>query len=121
MEKLVLGSSVTQIGENAFSAIWEESAKLNAIYCHATTPPVCADANVFNNISKTTCKLFVPGNAIDAYKAADVWKDFFNIEVSGINSITRASSSDAIYDLQGRPMNGGKGLLIVGGKKMLAK
>ncbi len=121
LEKLVLGSSVTQIGENAFSAIWEESAKLNAIYCHATTPPVCADANVFNNISKTTCKLFVPGNAIDAYKAADVWKDFFNIEVSGINSITRASSSDAIYDLQGRPMNGGKGLLIVGGKKMLAK
>ncbi len=120
LEKLVLGSSVARIGESAFSAFWEESAKLNTIYSYATTPPVCADANVFNNINKTKCKLYVLVENIDAYKVAYVWKDFFNI-VSGINSITRASSSGVIYDLQGRPTNGGKGLYIIDGKKILVK
>lgn len=121
LERLILGSSVAQIGEYAFSAFWEESAKLNTIYCYATTPPVCADSNVFNNINKTTCKLYVPEESIDAYKVANVWKEFLNI-ASGINSITKASSSDVIYDLQGRRMiDGGKGLYIVGGKKMLVK
>ena len=56
-----------------------------------------------------------------AYKVANVWEEFFNI-ASGIKSITKASSPDAIYDLQGRRMNGGgKGLYIVDGKKMLVK
>lgn len=124
LETLLLGSSVAQIGESAFSAFWEESAKLNAIYCHAATPPVCADANVFNNINKTTCKLYVPKEYIDAYKAADVWKEFFNIEVSGINSISSVLMHGPVYGLNGirlirQPVR--KGLYIVGGKKVIVR
>ena len=52
LETLILGTSVKNIGESAFSAFWEERAKLSVIYSYATTPPVCADDNVFNNINK---------------------------------------------------------------------
>lgn len=79
LETLIIGTSVKSIGESAFSAFWEESAKLSAIYSYATTPPVCADDNVFNNINKQTCKLYVPRGTVDDYKAAKTWKDFFNI------------------------------------------
>ena len=80
LETLILGTSVESIGESAFSAFWEESAKLSVIYSYAMTPPVCADDNVFNNINKQTCKLIVPRGTVDAYKAANTWKDFFSIE-----------------------------------------
>ena len=56
LETLILGTSISSIGESAFSAFWEESAKLSEIYSYAMTPPVCADDNVFNNINKQTCK-----------------------------------------------------------------
>jgi hypothetical protein len=79
LETLIIGTSVKSIGESAFSAFWEESAKLSTIYSYATTPPVCADDNVFNNINKQTCKLYVPRGTVDDYKAAKTWKDFFNI------------------------------------------
>ena len=79
LETLIIGTSVKRIGESAFSAFWEESAKLSTIYSYATTPPVCADDNVFNNINKQTCKLYVPRGTVDDYKAAKTWKDFFNI------------------------------------------
>lgn len=79
LETLIIGTSVKSIGEAAFSAFWEESAKLSTIYSYATTPPVCADDNVFNNINKQTCKLYVPRGTVDDYKVAKTWKDFFNI------------------------------------------
>ena len=80
LETLILGRSVKSISESAFSAFWEESAKLSVIYSYATTPPVCIDDNVFNNINKQTCKLYVPVGTVSAYKNAKTWIDFFVIE-----------------------------------------
>jgi hypothetical protein len=80
LETLIIGTSVKSIGEAAFSAFWEESAKLSVIYTYAMTPPVCADDNVFNNINKQTCKLYVHVGTLNAYKNAKTWKDFFGIE-----------------------------------------
>lgn len=123
LETLILGTSIKSIGESAFSAFWEENAKLSVIYSYATTPPVCANDNVFNNINKQTCKLYVPEASINDYKAAYVWKDFFNIEPSGISNIMFGLSSlSDRYSLNGQRVNEGyRGLVILrtnGGKTM---
>lgn len=85
LEKIVLGRGLERIGNTAIAAYWEETSSLKEIVSRATTPPVCG-VDVFNNVNKQTCKLYVPGTSIDAYKSADQWKDFFQIEPMGINA-----------------------------------
>lgn len=75
LQTVVLPKSLKSIGEFGFTAC----ENLNAITCPATTPPVCSNY-VFSNTDKQTCKLYVPSESIELYKAANVWKDFFNIE-----------------------------------------
>lgn len=75
LQTVVLPKSLESIGEFGFTAC----ENLNAITCPATTPPVCSNY-VFSNTDKQTCKLYVPSESIELYKAANVWKEFFNIE-----------------------------------------
>ena len=70
-------------------------------------------------VDTSKCKLLVPQGSINAYKAAEVWKDFFNIEtdLNGISSDAEASAE--WFDLRGRSINAPrKGLNIIrqGGK-----
>ena len=120
LQTVVLPKSLESIGEFGFTAC----ENLSAITCLATTPPVCSNY-VFSNTDKQTCMLYVPGESIDSYKTANVWKEFFNIE-DGIHSVT----TDAVfkdgnfYDLQGRKVNSqaiGKGLYINNGKKIIVR
>ena len=89
---------------------------LSHVTCLATTPPVCK-TSAFYNVDKTACRLSVPSGSIEAYKAADVWKEFFNIdgEATGIDDVTSGAGKAAIksiYDLNGR-QHQGRGLNIV--------
>jgi len=120
LQKVVLPSSLESIGEFGFTAC----ENVSIIKCPATTPPVCSNY-VFSNTDKQACKLYVPENAIESYKTANMWKDFFNIE-SDIHSVT----TDAVfkdgtsYDLQGRKVRSqyiGKGLYISNGKKIIVR
>jgi hypothetical protein len=44
-----------------------------------TTPQKIKDS-VFTGTDKSKCTLYVPAGTADAYKAADVWKEFNVIE-----------------------------------------
>ena len=64
---------------------------------------------VFEGINKSLCTLKVPKGSKDAYRQADGWKDFVNIEevdVTGIEAVAAESVSNAditdLYDLNGR-------------------
>lgn len=57
-------------------ACWGASS-LAKIYNYSKTPQTIY-ANVFTNVNKTTCELHVPADGLEEYKAADVWKDFFD-------------------------------------------
>ena len=82
-------------------------------------------------MNKQDCKLFVPQGCVEAYRAAELWKDFNIIEMgTGIsemkNDRVKSEKYDAIYDLQGRKIANGqqpmsKGLYIVNGKKVAVK
>ena len=85
LKSVTIPASVTSIGEMAFCACSE----LEKIESLATTPPTCPD-NVFDGIDKSTCVLYVPENSIEAYKAADAWKEFTNIKAA----VTVVASGD---------------------------
>jgi hypothetical protein len=69
---VIIPNSVTSIGYGAF---WYCSG-LTSITCEANTPPSC---NIFLYDNRDI-PLYVPANSVDAYKKADVWKYFTNIQ-----------------------------------------
>ena len=62
--------NVTSIGEYAFA----ECSNLTNVYCNRLTPPTLGYNAFLNNAS--TRKIYVPTEAVEAYKAADGWKNY---------------------------------------------
>ena len=87
LTSIKLPNSVTEIGKVAF----EGCSSLAEIKCEAAEPPSC-DGNVFNQVNTTDCKLYVPEESIDKYRAADEWKDFSNIiGLAGVDDVANDS------------------------------
>lgn len=99
LKSATIGSNVSEIGDQAFGDCYA----LATITCRAAVPPVCANS-VFDDVDKQQCKLFVPEGSIDAYKAADQWKNFFNIEeFNGIGKVwIDGAMGREYFDLGGR-------------------
>jgi hypothetical protein len=79
---LTLGEDVTAIGNDDFS----DCINLSQIVSKNIIPP-STGSNCFTNVNKQTCKLYVPAAAVNAYKAANVWKDFYNILAGSSSAI----------------------------------
>ena len=69
LTSITLPGGVTSIGPNAFN----NCSSLTHISCLATTPPTLYEDAVNNTNS---CPIYVPAGSVDAYKAADGWKDY---------------------------------------------
>ena len=107
LTSVTIGNSVTSIGEAAFFGC----SGLTSITCEASTPPNCSNGNnpIFLNVNKSI-PVYVPANSVDAYKKANVWKDFTNIQtipdnqknadavVVMINAIGKVEYTDACKD-----------------------
>jgi hypothetical protein len=88
LTSITIPKGVTSIGERAFKEKWNE------IHAQMTTPSTI-DGTAFEGVDKSTCILYVPEGSVDAYKAADVWKDFENIvAVPNPNKYIYYTSSD---------------------------
>jgi len=74
LTSITIPSSVISIGNYAFA--W--CIRLVEIINHATTPQTI-NTNVFEGVSLSVATLRVPAASIDAYRAAEGWKDFGNI------------------------------------------
>ena len=66
--------SVTSIGYGAFFGC----NALALIICKANTPPSCSSSDFYD--VKKSIPVYVPANRVNAYKAADGWKEFTNIK-----------------------------------------
>ena len=73
LTSVIIPENVTSIGTQAFM----ECTSLTSITCKAVTPPVC-NMYTFEDVDKSI-SLYVPYESIEAYKAADGWKEFTNI------------------------------------------
>lgn len=78
LTSLAIGNSVKIIGEHAFSSC----IGLKKISCDATVPPNAFETT-FKEVDKSI-PVYVPEQAVNAYKAAIAWKEFYNYNgVSG--------------------------------------
>ena len=69
LTNITIPNSVTFIGDSAF----DKCSKLKEIYCTPTNPPTLESNKVFYSIV-----LYVPRESVEAYKTADVWKEYAN-------------------------------------------
>ena len=75
LTSVTIPDSVTSIGGRAFYYC----RSLASVYCKPTTPPAAtasSDWEAFYDNSWQGRRIFVPRNSVDAYKAANGWKDY---------------------------------------------
>lgn len=70
----VLYENVNEIHSRAFASCFN----LSIIYCFRQTP-ITIDYSVFEGVNMARCKILVPPDFIESYKAASEWKNFKNI------------------------------------------
>lgn len=90
--KTMVIADVKHIGENAFRSC----SGLDTIFSLGRTPVDLTNSpNVFHFVEKEACRLIVAYKSLDAYKGANQWQDFFNIEEAiSFNIDSLASSAD---------------------------
>ncbi len=74
LTEVTIPSSVTTIGDGVFYGC----TGLTSITSFAVNPPLCG-TNCFEDVSKSI-PIYVPFNSVNAYKQADEWKEFANIQ-----------------------------------------
>jgi len=89
MEKVVLGSGLQQIQENAFG----ECTHIEVIESWNPVPPSLANDG-FDAAINNSCTVYVPVGSLAAYGAANRWQDFQNIEETLVTDIKPISNSD---------------------------
>ena len=72
---ITIPEGVTSIEKYAFYGC----SSLTAITCHAMTPPTIGASNTFNKVTKSI-PVYVPAGSVEAYKAAEYWSEFTNIQ-----------------------------------------
>ena len=83
LTSVTIPNSVTSIGGSAFY----ECTGLTSVTSLIPTDELFAiDSNVFYNVDKTTCTLYVPYGAKETYAATEGWNEFTNIvEMEPVN------------------------------------
>ncbi len=105
IKSITLGSNVSKIYEDNFY----NCEDLEVVTCKAKSVPSLlrssssSQSNTFQKCYIEYAKLIVPDESIDAYKAADVWKDFGTIEgLSGYISETEKCATPTIHYANGQ-------------------
>ena len=89
LDSFSFGHSVATIGEEAFS----DCTAMTRLQSRAEVPPVCGN-QALDDINKWTCELFVPAKSLDAYKAAEQWKEFFFITGEDLSGVEEVNAED---------------------------
>ena len=83
LTSITLPASLTSLDMGAFKSC----TSLTSMTCNATTPPAVNSSETFYNINRSI-PVYVPASAVAAYKEADYWKEFTNIQAPIIESGT---------------------------------
>ena len=75
LTSITIPENVAEIGHGAFAAC----SNLTSITCHAVMPPTIYSDFTFSGVSKST-PVYVPAASVEAYKSAEYWSAFTNIQ-----------------------------------------
>lgn len=105
LTSVTIPNSVISIGHWAF----QDCTALSAIYANSPTPAdLSSSTDVFHNVNKTTCTLYVPTGSRSLYASAPVWEDFKNIEehiITGIDELAAANGNISVLQNYPNPFN----------------
>lgn len=76
LKTIIIPEGLTQIGQKAFAAC----SSLNKVTVESSTPPVLADANVFDATTYASATLTIPLDSKSAYQQATGWKEFVSMK-----------------------------------------
>ena len=121
LTSITIGSGIKTIYSSAFASCPE----LTDVTCYAENVPSTA-TDAFKDSYIEYATLHVPASAVNAYKAADPWKNFKSIieaNPTGIKTIENTQiKNNTFYDLNGvRLSEPKKGINIINGKKVVIK
>ena len=78
---------------NINTAAFYNCSKIHTIYSRNTTPPIVGKCYTFENVPRDA-KLYVPNGSVEAYKQANVWKEFYNIKGYDFDDTTNVGIQD---------------------------
>ena len=78
LTSIEISESTTSIDKYAF----QECSGLISVTNYATEPQAI-DSTTFANVNLAACTLYIPAESVEAYQAAEVWKEFGNILAIG--------------------------------------
>ena len=84
LKTLHLPSSLYHIGGD----FCNDCFYLTTIYNYSDSPVDLSDNYCFDNVNQSKCTLYVPKGCKSAYNAAEEWKEFKIVEMSGIYTVT---------------------------------
>jgi hypothetical protein len=89
LTSITIGNGVTSIGEWAF----EGCTGLTSMTVEATNPPLCVN-EIGDGLYMPdyNIPLYVPAASVDAYKAAEEWKNFTNIQAIPATGVNEAAA-----------------------------
>lgn len=90
LTSVIVPKNMTSIGNAAFAYC----TGLTSITCEAVTPPTIEYTSIYTfKDVETSIPVYVPAASVDAYKAADGWKEFTNIQsIPKIVSVTDSNT-----------------------------
>ncbi len=85
LSSIVIPENVTQIGNDAF----RDCTSLSSVYLKAVTPPTLTLNTIYNRSMQfdnnaSSRKIYVPNNAVEAYKSAEGWSELAD-DIVGYN------------------------------------
>ena len=101
LTSLILPASITSIGSYAFSSC----SGLTSIYVYPDIVPKMG-SDVFYDVDKKNCTLYVPQGTKQAYFLADIWGDFENIVEYDPTGIDKTTTSTAVKEVSRYSVNG---------------
>ena len=89
LESIIIPENVRYIGRYAFQGCHN----LTQMTCLSKTPPECL-SDTFSNFRMLGCTLHVPSASVAAYKSAEYWSEFTNIQAIPTNDIASGTCGD---------------------------